>query len=367
MSINRFNRGNSLSRITGSATVSTAVAGPLNGGNAANGLQPGNGFTYHTFTSTGTISISAGPSATTTPSSLTYSRTSKFIQTTYSSSQSKTVQVLLVGGGGGGYSQSGGGGGGIVHYTNLTINGPMTVTVGGGGAVGAKGGDTALSSPTMTTLSALGGGYWDYTTPTPVNRARVVGSGAGFTPDASGKNNNTPAAPQILQPTQNPSYAGLPGFNQYGNQGGGGYAQDYQWQGGGGGGAGGNGNNSPRFSETSGGPSGNSGGSGLTVAPGTPSPAFHGSIIGVPSIAPLNGTYAGGGGGNNENYPTYPAPFGSSGGSGGGGTCQGPSSGSTNAVQYSGSGGAAQYGGWYNPNPGPAGTGGDGIVIIRYT
>lgn len=364
MTINSFNRGNSLSRITGNVSVYSSIAGPLSGGNAANGLQPGNGYTYHTFTATGPLSLSAGPINSISPQFTTYQR-SRVIKSSVAGSApnaTKTVQILLVGGGGGGYSQSGGGGGGVVHYTNLSLSGQITITVGGGGAVGSKGGDSSLSSPSMTTLSALGGGYWDYTTPTPVNRARVVGSGAGFTPDASGKTNNTAASPQILQPSQNPSYAGLSGFNQYGNPGGGGYANDYSWQGGGGGGAGGAGKNSPLY----GAPSGNTGGDGLTVAPGTPNPAFYGPIIGVPSIAPLNGIYAGGGGGNNENYPSNPAPFGSPGGPGGGGACQGPSSGPTNAVQYSGSGGGAAHGGWYNPNPGPAGTGGDGIVIIRY-
>ena len=68
------------------------------GGNQANGLEPGNGYKYHTFTNSGTFTVNAS---------------------------TKSVQVLVVAGGGGGGANNGGGtdggaggGGGGVALTN---------------------------------------------------------------------------------------------------------------------------------------------------------------------------------------------------------------------------------------------------------
>lgn len=80
----------------------------VSGGNV-DGLAPGNGYKYHTFTSSGSLTIS-GVDA--------------------------TVDILAVGGGGGsdGIGSPGGGGGAVVVSTGITMPiGTYTVTVGAGG------------------------------------------------------------------------------------------------------------------------------------------------------------------------------------------------------------------------------------------
>jgi hypothetical protein len=103
-------------------------------------------------------------------------------------------------------------------------------------------------------------------------------------------------------------------------------------------------------------------------------PAFTGPLIGVPSLAPLSGYFAGGGGGAQHGYGN-PNPGQSSGGLGGGGRGSVTTdTSSTNAVQNSGGGGGgagAKTDGGSSPlgppyNAGTSGYGGDGIVIIRY-
>lgn len=81
----------------------------VSGGNIANGLAPGNGYVYHTFSSPGTLSISGG---------------------------SKTVEYLVVAGGAPGFGNwtgdaGGAGGAGGVRNGNLPISSPVSVTVGG--------------------------------------------------------------------------------------------------------------------------------------------------------------------------------------------------------------------------------------------
>ena len=58
-------------------TAAVAVPFSATGGNVANGLEPGNGWVYHTFTSSGTFVITGAPSGT-------------------------NLEFLLIGGGGGG-------------------------------------------------------------------------------------------------------------------------------------------------------------------------------------------------------------------------------------------------------------------------
>ena len=92
------------------------------GGNVDGGfdLEPGNGYTYHTFTSSGSFTISGGP---------------------------KSVEYLIIAGGGGGggsgpgsaaYGGAGGGAGGLLNSTITLASGtyPITVGPGGGGAGG---------------------------------------------------------------------------------------------------------------------------------------------------------------------------------------------------------------------------------------
>ena len=99
------------------ATFSNFSATTSGAATPSSGLQPGNGYAYHTFTSPGSITFSQGGE----------------------------IEVLLVAGGGSSASSSaccvghgGGGGGGILHggYT-ITTSSSLPVVVGPGGAAGA--------------------------------------------------------------------------------------------------------------------------------------------------------------------------------------------------------------------------------------
>lgn len=102
---------------TGSPTISTFTSG-------------GTGYTVYKFTaSSGSITLG----------------------------KAGVCDILIVGGGGGGRdgTQScGGGGGGVIHYTDFLLqSGANSITVGAGGAIASKGGDSILGS-----LTAVGGG-----------------------------------------------------------------------------------------------------------------------------------------------------------------------------------------------------------------
>ena len=122
----------------------------VSGGNAANGLAPGNGYKYHTFTTPGTLSISGTVEA---------------------------LEVLMVaGGGGGGAANSpsgtdggaGGGAGGLIYVPGYEFSPgdhPITIGSGGSGAplpstpggpdiASQKGGNTTWGN----LLTAVGGG-----------------------------------------------------------------------------------------------------------------------------------------------------------------------------------------------------------------
>jgi len=120
------------------------------GGNLANGLEPGNGYTYHTFGTNGDFVVSGSAG---------------------------TVDILIVAGGGAGGNDRGGGGGagGIVHHSQLTLDiGTYPVVVGDGGAQpgtdgsqGADGTDSSFaSSPSPVYLVAKGGGGGGHNSPT---------------------------------------------------------------------------------------------------------------------------------------------------------------------------------------------------------
>ena len=129
------------------------------GGNVASGLEPGNGYKYHTFTSPGTF-VASGIG---------------------------TADVLMVGGGGaGGKSIAGGGGaGGVLHGTITLSSGIYQVSVGKGGWGGPN------------TNAGLGGSPTDFyvngtSFPNPSSFARAYGGGAG---NAYATNNYTPNNP----------------------------------------------------------------------------------------------------------------------------------------------------------------------------
>lgn len=115
----------------------------ITGGNV-NALEPGNGWTYHTFTSPGNLTVSG----------------------------IFTIEVLVVGGGGGGGADVGGGGGagGVAHNSSIIIGpGTYPVTVGSAGTGGigpnpssvcGTSGRTGFNGgpSTFNGITALGGG-----------------------------------------------------------------------------------------------------------------------------------------------------------------------------------------------------------------
>jgi len=118
-------------------------------------------YKYHTFTSSGTFSVSVAPSG-------------------------QFLDFLVVGGGGGanttGSDLAGGGGGGVVIKTSQTISaGSYAVTVGSGGSAGQTGGNSSFSG-----IIGLGGGG-------------ANGSGAGLSGGSGGGGYTSGGA--ALQPT----------------------------------------------------------------------------------------------------------------------------------------------------------------------
>lgn len=287
------------------------------------------GFRIHTFTSSNTFSI-----------------------TNFATASFNTANVLVVAGGGGGSiginnnrPGGAGGGGGFVSQTSIPFSstGTYTITVGAGGAgltwepqpsyVGANGGNSTITAAgsfaNVIAVGGGGGGGAPYNLP-----GRNGGSGGGGYTAGGGFG--------FPSPTQQ----GFPGGSLLA------HPQAVVWQGGGG-----------------------AGGQGLEGAPpswGVPAAAeptfspFRRIAFGGPgansNITGSNVTYAGGGGGGNDNGGT------NDGGAGGGGYSSynsvGPSApsfpaaGVNGTVNRGGGGGA----GW----TANAGSGGSGIVIIRY-
>lgn len=271
-------------------------------------------YTYHTFTSTGTFSALE---------------------------KINNVDYLVVAGGGGGsgqwyYQQGGGGAGGLRSTVTSTGGGAAiepkisfaagnsyAVTIGAGGAgatgpvggaasthIGAKGTNSSISS----TVISLGGGGGAGSDGNPTSGGS--GGGAGESTGAAG--------------TVGQGYAGGNG------NGGGGWSV-----GGGGGGAGGVGGNGTN-------PTPGSGGVGVEIA------AFA-----TPTGTGANsGYYAGGGGG-----ASYDSLSVGAGGAGGGGAGSSTSNGIAGTANTGGGGGAGSkyFSTFYS-----GGSGGSGLVIIRY-
>jgi hypothetical protein len=202
------------------------------------------------------------------------------------------VEHLTVAGGGGG-SRSGGGAGGYRTATGLTltVGNAVTVTVGGGGALGVQGNDSSLSGTGISTITSLGGGRGA------TNTAGVSG-GSGGGGGSSGS--TTPAGG-----------AGTSGQGSNGGNNGGFTASPFPT--GGGGGASAVGGNATSNTQ-----SGN-GGNGST---------FYGT------------TYAGGGGGGYTSIGSS-----TTGGSGGGGGLGTAGSANTGGGGGGGNSGAGQAGG----------------------
>ena len=116
---------------SGSVNIGTF---PVTGGT----VSTAGGYTYHTFTSSGTL---ASPEVV------------------------SGVDILIVAGGGGGggrYYAGGGGAGGMLEYTNQTVSGNHSVVIGAGGAGGgyqADGADGGYSTVGgLALVTAVGGG-----------------------------------------------------------------------------------------------------------------------------------------------------------------------------------------------------------------
>ena len=128
------------------------------------------GYKYHTFTSSGTFTVSKG---------------------------SATVEYLVVagGGGGGGANSSGSGGrggggaGGMLAGSSVFSSGSYTVTIGAGGAGGAAGANHGSNGSNSSisgsvTITSLGGGYGAAYTGTQIGG--TGGSGGGSAYNATG-------------------------------------------------------------------------------------------------------------------------------------------------------------------------------------
>ena len=302
--------------------------------NATGGaITTSGGFRTHVFTTSGTFTV-AQTGLNPTP-----------------------VSFLVVAGGGGGGSasppaQNGGGGGGAGGFrpstttipNSISPSTPYTITVGGGGAVFAGGGNSSALGITST-----GGGRGARSISLPTDRVATPGGSGG------GGNRNTPA-----------NYTAGSGTPGQGNPGG--SSTTTRSEGGfGGGGAGGAG--------------------GGSVAP--PGPVqYRGTDGGIGAVSPISppsyGTpgpspgrwFAGGGGGGTTGFPPSglgnpgtPTPAAGGGGAGGHHASPGglapthiaATSGGTNT----GGGGGGAYAAPF-PSSINGGTGGSGIVIIRY-
>jgi hypothetical protein len=296
---------------------------------------------------------------------------------------SNNVEYLVVGGGGGTgtrWHAGGGGGGGVLidpqfptstvpasqNRSGVTFTasaGPTsyTITIGGGGSgawgpgnanAPSGGGNSSISGPDVTTITANGGGY-------------------GGTYDAVGGNGGSGGGGG--GPTPGTAIAGgtatnYPGPTQQGNPGGTGTSGDAgHGSGGGGGGAGAAGEDAdPNSSNAAG-----AGGIGLQVFIAAP-PTGNG--IGAPGPGSTYQWFAGGGGGG------YYPPSSNSGGQGGSWNGSsivpgGPYAGGGPGSQTSGSSGfgingtagtGGGGGGPANPGTGHGGNGGSGIVAVRY-
>jgi len=285
------------------------------GGNVV--ISPGNRYKYHTFTGPGSFIVSNGTT---------------------------NIELILVAGGGaGGFDVGGGGGaGGLVYAPSMSIGpGTYPVVVGAGGAAPTTTSGPAVpgngSPSTFNGLTALGGGGGGNWSGQP---GAAGGSGGGPTSNVSG------GAGPGTQPAQ--LHTAGTAYLSFGRPSGGGAG------------------NTPNANEYSGaaggGGAGGDGGAGASTGwsadsttigyggPGLQFPQFTGSLIGVPSLSPLNGYFAGGGGSASDGGTYY-----GRGGTGGGGSGR---SGQGTANTGGGGGGAGI------PNIG--GNGGSGILIVRY-
>jgi hypothetical protein len=275
------------------------------------------------------------------------------------------LDILVVGGGGGGGGISGGGGGGGVVYGTIPTSPGTTypVYVGAGGSranypgpIGSPA-ENSYFSPSWVGLAGGQAGGWGTQYP-----GSPGGSGAGGcgSPATGGDGGSS------TQPAYNPSYipqmlggyvnAGYPGASGGNNPGSNSTTGAGKYTGGGGGGAaaaGGHPSQTGPGNTTTNRIAGKKGGDGIAV-----------SITGTP-------TYYGGGGGGGQHQSGYVTPVNySQGGAGGGGRGAAPdfrldpvASGEPGTAGTGGGAGGGQY---IGSGTARAGTGGTGIVIVKY-
>ena len=247
-----------------------------------------------------------------------------------------TCDALVVAGGGSGGSYYGGGGGagGVCYQTSRSVPiATYTVTVGAGGAAAnAVLGNNGINSAfdTITSNGGGGGGRWLTTG----SNGLTGGSGGGGSMGTAAGNTTTGGS-------ANQGTSG--GATGYGFAGGNGYrGTPPAYKGGGGGGAGAVGTNAAVNDATD----GANGGAGLNTW----------SSWATATSTGVSGYYAGGGGGSTEGSN----PGAGGGGGGGRGAIGATLSPAVSGTANTGSGGGA------DSAIAPSGSGGSGVVIIRY-
>ena len=299
------------------------------------GIQPGNDYQYHVFTTSGSLIITNG---------------------------NVNADYIIIGGGGGG-SGGIGGGGGAGRYRAFTdqplTEGTYPVTIGDGGTGGPNAGTATVGGNSVFNgLTSQGGGRGG-AMPDPFagsnnNSALNGGSGGGGGRGSSPYNGVTGHGNASPGPGGNRGGTGGASGNPVGNS-------NHSYAGGGGGGAGGIATNGS-MPDSSPAATGGSGG------PGTPNPSYAAPLVspGIPSpertafsdaVGPT-GLYAGGGGGAAQKQSGNPGT-GGDGGPGGGGNGDGPLNPRNNDAVFGTGGG----GGGTDQSTGGDGAG--GIVIIR--
>lgn len=342
MTISKLSKLNKYTKIS-----KRVVAIPSGFSGAPITATPGNGFTYYTFTSPGTVTASSGGV------SLDNWDTQFIAGAASNGGGPLSYNFLIVGGGGGGQAGGGGAGGIVVSTAPFPVSGPISITVGNGGSAwyptgptsvpATPGGDSSIGS-----IVAKGGGQGGQ------GPGSVGGSGGGN--DAQGW--SRVGGGGASQPSQNP---GVSNILQYGTPGGNGAF----YTSGGGGGASSAGQNAQASDFTNGTNQPSFGGN------GQPLPLYQGPLIGIPSLNPFGGFFGGGGGGGSgrdgwvNNAGAAPKPNYNPGGGGkaadhNGGAQLGNA---VAGVDYLGGGGGGYS--WYGGPTPFAQPGGKGIVVIR--
>ena len=331
------------------------------GGDIANALEPGNGYKYHTFGTSGTFEITSGNSE---------------------------IDILVVAGGGGGGGRAGGGGGagGIVYVQSVPLSsGTYPVSIGNAGAgagqpghpqfpanqssnphIGESGSDSYFGTPGVSIggqpnyfLAKGGGGGGQASNPSSYGTPGGSSGGSGY----------GEANPQTAdQPGTNPSP----------------FATDYGFKGG-------RGLSSPTYNCGGGGGAGGEGGPGVPKngdgGIGQPFPAFAYPLCfpsaylpgfatpgnPLPTYNPSSSaSHYGGGGGGGGHPPQGPQGGGGIGGGGQGGNPGGPypqgasSAGTSQGINYLGGGGGGTTTSGTGDQNFRGQPGGKGVVIIRY-